>query len=111
MQVTIARQLQLDPSTVSNFFMNARRRSVDKWKDDKSDFSGAFFDDVDDEDERAPSPPLALTTPSRGHYQDQVSIKATQNAVLVTAANPAAVVQHLQQPQEGAMTPTAALDL
>jgi len=34
MQVTIARQLGLDPSTVSNFFMNARRRSVDKWKDD-----------------------------------------------------------------------------
>ena len=34
MQVTIARQLGLDPSTVSNFFMNARRRSVDKWRED-----------------------------------------------------------------------------
>jgi hypothetical protein len=36
MQVTIARQLGLDPSTVSNFFMNARRRSVDKWREDDS---------------------------------------------------------------------------
>lgn len=36
MQVTIARQLGLDPSTVSNFFMNARRRSVDKWKDERA---------------------------------------------------------------------------
>ena len=34
MQVTIARQLGLDPSTVSNFFMNARRRSIDKWRED-----------------------------------------------------------------------------
>lgn len=34
MQVTIARQLGLEPSTVGNFFMNARRRSMDKWKDD-----------------------------------------------------------------------------
>ena len=34
MQITIARQLGLDPSTVSNFFMNARRRSIDKWRED-----------------------------------------------------------------------------
>ena len=110
MQVTIARQLSLDPSTVSNFFMNARRRSVDKWKDDRADQG----DLSEDESVASPSP-LALTTPPlRGHsqYQDQVSIKATptHNAVLVTSANPAAVVQHLQQPGEG-MTPTAALDL
>ncbi|MPC79762.1 Homeobox protein onecut [Portunus trituberculatus] len=39
MQVTIARQLGLEPSTVGNFFMNARRRSMDKWKDDNE--SGA----------------------------------------------------------------------
>lgn len=37
MQVTIARQLDLEPSSVVNFFMNARRRSIDKWKDDKAD--------------------------------------------------------------------------
>jgi len=117
--VTIARQLGLDPSTVSNFFMNARRRSVDKWKDDKLDMSFDFDDDMAEEP-RDPSPgliPMALTSTSqqiRGHYQDHVgSIKhatPSHNAVLVTSANPAAVVQHLQQPQE-AMTPTAALDL
>lgn len=35
MQVTIARQLGLEPTTVGNFFMNARRRSMDKWKDEE----------------------------------------------------------------------------
>ena len=123
MQVTIARQLGLDPSTVSNFFMNARRRSVDKWKDDKAEMSFTDFDDEMGEEPRDPSPepgPLAFTSTTVGshqtsglrgpHYQDHSgSIK--NNAVLVTSANPAAVaVQHLQQPQE-AMTPTAALDL
>lgn len=37
MQVTIARQLGLEPTTVGNFFMNARRRSMDKWKEDQTD--------------------------------------------------------------------------
>lgn len=40
MQVTIARQLGLEPTTVGNFFMNARRRSMDKWRDDNSGASG-----------------------------------------------------------------------
>lgn len=34
MQMTIAQQLGLELSTVSNFFMNARRRSIDKWQDE-----------------------------------------------------------------------------
>lgn len=34
MQLTISQQLGLELSTVSNFFMNARRRSLDKWTDD-----------------------------------------------------------------------------
>merc|ERR1719210_1621329 len=37
MQVTIARQLGLEPTTVGNFFMNARRRSMDKWRDGPDD--------------------------------------------------------------------------
>ncbi|XP_071780058.1 hepatocyte nuclear factor 6 [Centroberyx gerrardi] len=36
LQVTIAQQLGLELATVSNFFMNARRRSLDKWLDDGS---------------------------------------------------------------------------
>ena len=34
MQATIAQQLGLEVTTVANFFMNARRRSIDKWRDD-----------------------------------------------------------------------------
>ncbi|XP_006001255.1 hepatocyte nuclear factor 6-like [Latimeria chalumnae] len=34
LQITIAQQLGLELSTVSNFFMNARRRSLDKWLDE-----------------------------------------------------------------------------
>ncbi len=40
MQVTIARQLGLEPTTVGNFFMNARRRSMDKWKDESDPKAG-----------------------------------------------------------------------
>jgi hypothetical protein len=36
MQLSIAQQLGLDLSTVGNFFMNARRRSQDKWADEAS---------------------------------------------------------------------------
>ncbi|KAM3828391.1 hepatocyte nuclear factor 6 [Vipera latastei] len=32
LQITISHQLGLELSTVSNFFMNARRRSLDKWQ-------------------------------------------------------------------------------
>ena len=123
MQVTIARQLGLDPSTVSNFFMNARRRSVDKWKDDKADLSFDFDDDMGEEPrDPSPEPPMtpmgssgAGSQQASRYYQDHIGsvIKAStpnHNAVLVTSANPAAVVQHLQQPQD-TMTPTAALDL
>jgi len=34
MQSAIAQQLGLEISTVANFFMNARRRSRDKWQDE-----------------------------------------------------------------------------
>lgn len=39
LQLTIAQQLGLELATVSNFFMNARRRSLDKWVDDGSGHS------------------------------------------------------------------------
>ncbi|CAK6967803.1 one cut domain%2C family member, like [Scomber scombrus] len=34
LQITISQQLGLELSTVSNFFMNARRRNVNKWADE-----------------------------------------------------------------------------
>ncbi|NXV94570.1 ONEC2 protein, partial [Calonectris borealis] len=36
MQITISQQVGLELTTVSNFFMNARRRSLEKWQDDLS---------------------------------------------------------------------------
>jgi len=39
-QATIAEQLGLKVSTVVNFFMNARRRSVDKYTDDAASTLG-----------------------------------------------------------------------
>ena len=111
--MTIARQLGLDPSTVSNFFMNARRRSVDKWKDDRDDPMGLFDDDARESD----SPPLALTSPGGRaqsqagqhsyQHQEQVSLKPANSQTQAVLVQP--VVQHLQ-PQD-TMTPTAALDL
>ena len=73
MQVTIARQLGLDPSTVSNFFMNARRRSVDKWREDSP---------------HSPNP----------HSSSSTSVPHTR-MVLVTSAGggPATVVQHISR--------------
>lgn len=48
MQVTIARQLGLEPTTVGNFFMNARRRSMDKWKDEDPKSMGSSNHHPDD---------------------------------------------------------------
>lgn len=71
MQVTIARQLGLDPSTVSNFFMNARRRSVDKWRED---------------------------SPHNGSNVNVPQGATVARTVLVTTAGgPATVVQHIGQ--------------
>ncbi|XP_060115987.1 hepatocyte nuclear factor 6 [Heteronotia binoei] len=39
LQITISQQLGLELSTVSNFFMNARRRSLDKWQEEGSSSS------------------------------------------------------------------------
>ncbi|XP_070618848.1 hepatocyte nuclear factor 6 [Erythrolamprus reginae] len=41
LQITISHQLGLELSTVSNFFMNARRRSLDKWQDEDSSGSSS----------------------------------------------------------------------
>ncbi|KAK2152208.1 hypothetical protein LSH36_337g04021 [Paralvinella palmiformis] len=40
MQATIAEQLGLKVSTVANFFMNARRRSLDKYTEDVPNMNG-----------------------------------------------------------------------
>ena len=50
MQIAIAKELALEVNTVSNFFMNARRRSRDKWLDE------AGNNNRNSGDEMAPSP-------------------------------------------------------
>lgn len=136
--MTIARQLGLDPSTVSNFFMNARRRSVDKWKDDSIMDDDHQDDNLldgmsDDEDDMMSSSdemsqhannhhfhmqqdqPSGGTTVSLARYPDgtvkamPIHLGAGSVLVATSATHPAAVVQHLQHPGE-ALTPTS-LDL
>ncbi|XP_076318873.1 homeobox protein cut-like 1 [Tachypleus tridentatus] len=48
MQITIAQQLGLDLTTVGNFFMNARRRSQDKWAEENKSqpHDGAAVDNI-----------------------------------------------------------------
>ena len=129
MQVTIARQLCLDPSTVSNFFMNARRRSVDKWKDENENANANSVMPYDDDDEEFSPEEDALPMQVQQTQQAQViqsgqvvtqqgqtvtlarftadgQVK-TSPAVLV-AASPAAVVQQLHAPSAGGdLTPTS----
>lgn len=45
MQISIARQLGLQPTTVGNFFMNARRRLHDKWQSDGHGDKGSTEDE------------------------------------------------------------------
>ncbi|XP_065519955.1 one cut domain family member 2-like [Lathamus discolor] len=40
LQASISRQLGLELTTVSNFFMNARRRSLDKWQEERGGTAG-----------------------------------------------------------------------
>ena len=47
MQATIAEQLGLKVSTVANFFMNARRRSLDKYTDDQGNNNDLELHDLD----------------------------------------------------------------
>ena len=53
MQVSIARQLGLQPTTVGNFFMNARRRLHDKWQNCDYDNAGAKFTENNNENSMA----------------------------------------------------------
>uniref|UniRef100_A0ABD2WCF2 Uncharacterized protein n=2 Tax=Trichogramma TaxID=7490 RepID=A0ABD2WCF2_9HYME len=61
MQVTIARQLGLEPTTVGNFFMNARRRSMDKWKDEEPASSQQSKGSVSSVDEAQLSPTIGIS--------------------------------------------------
>ena len=81
MQVTIARQLGLDSSTVSNFFMNARRRSIDKWRED------------------SPSPPASTTR--------TVYVTSSGASVLGSGhVSPSTIVHQLNNASSGGADPS-----
>ena len=109
--MTIARQLGLDPSTVSNFFMNARRRSVDKWKDENESLmaNSDLYEDESDEDDDEPQQQLQQQQqPIQQQQQHQniqliqapsnVTLAQVKQAVLVAAPGGAVAVQQLQPP-------------
>ncbi|XP_040578945.1 uncharacterized protein [Lepeophtheirus salmonis] len=139
MQVTIARQLGLDPSTVSNFFMNARRRSVDKWKDENIHHGSPLSPDSPPSNHHqqqyhhhshmqqqhnnncgggsANSTPSSSSSSNNNNNNTTVTLTRypSENKVLMsTPTGPAAVVQHLHTPEDhlgGSSLDGNALDL
>ncbi|KAM7536093.1 hypothetical protein Aperf_G00000100409 [Anoplocephala perfoliata] len=58
MQATIANQLGLEISTVANFFMNARRRSLEKWQDCEESKTSSMLDSSSPQSSADPSESL-----------------------------------------------------
>ncbi|VDK37677.1 unnamed protein product [Taenia asiatica] len=61
MQATIAHQLGLEISTVANFFMNARRRSLEKWQDGGDSKNSSIIDSPSPQSSADPSESLAAS--------------------------------------------------
>ena len=105
MQVTIARQLGLDPSTVSNFFMNARRRSVDKWKDErallgKSTHANAAADSDDDENEDDDFEEEEEEEEEAADSPQPMTTRQSSRTVFITDGEQQQIMQQQQQPQQ-----------
>ena len=91
MQVSIARQLSLQPTTVGNFFMNARRRLQDKWKEGDYD-----LDTYEDTTAGNSEEPESDTTTIQTNHYDEGNQMTLNRELLV----PEILQQHLlhQQP-------------
>ncbi|KAL5109247.1 Hepatocyte nuclear factor 6 [Taenia crassiceps] len=61
MQATIAHQLGLEISTVANFFMNARRRSLEKWQDGGDSKNSSIIDSPSPQSSTDPSESLTAS--------------------------------------------------
>lgn len=79
MQITISQQLGLELSTVGNFFMNARRRSQDKWLDDNADICESM------------SSPASSSSSQRACTVSKATVIAQPTSVLTLGANAAIV--------------------
>ena len=86
MQVSIARQLSLQPTTVGNFFMNARRRLQDKWKEGDYDLGGY---------EDATGDPETEGEVNQDEYSERNQITINQELLV-----PELIQQHLTQPSQ-----------
>lgn len=114
MQATIAEQLGLKVSTVANFFMNARRRSLDKYTDEHSNNNDTLHENCeldslngDDMGEHPSHPGGGGIPPALMPILNSVTDLDTQQIVSVTPATIAASImdhhqQHLQQLQMAA---------
>ena len=88
MQVSIARQLSLQPTTVGNFFMNARRRLQDKWKEGDYDLGGYNDDAMTISEAEGEANQL-------DEYNDRNQITINQELLV-----PELLQQHLAQPSQ-----------
>jgi hypothetical protein len=88
MQVSIARQLSLQPTTVGNFFMNARRRLQDKWKEGDYDLGGYNDDTMTISEAEGEANQL-------DEYNDRNQITINQELLV-----PELLQQHLAQPSQ-----------
>jgi len=86
MQVSIARQLSLQPTTVGNFFMNARRRLQDKWKEGDYDLGGYNDDTITNSEAEGESNQI-------DEYNDRNQITVNQELLV-----PELLQHHLAQP-------------
>ncbi|KAM3184207.1 hypothetical protein ACTXT7_008823 [Hymenolepis weldensis] len=90
MQATIAHQLGLEISTVANFFMNARRRSADKWLDYGESKASSLLDSSSPQSSGDPSENLMIANDdptSVNVSYDQTAYSGTdQNAICATTS-------------------------
>jgi hypothetical protein len=78
MQITISQQLGLELSTVGNFFMNARRRSQDKWLDDVMDTGSMSPASTSSSSHKG------MSSSHKGNTAQQTSVLTIGNAAIVT---------------------------
>ena len=99
MQVSIARQLSLQPTTVGNFFMNARRRLQDKWKEGDYDQEG-YDEDI-----------IGNSEAEEGATQNDVYSGENQITINQELLVPELLQQQLSIPSQPSENPHVSLDM
>ncbi|KAL5967251.1 Hepatocyte nuclear factor 6 [Taenia solium] len=84
MQATIAHQLGLEISTVANFFMNARRRSLEKWQDGGDSKNSSIIDSPSPQSSADPSESLAASNEDSTSISHLGAAAYTQSGLTAT---------------------------